>query len=177
MATELKPLAVGEVIRTGFNLRIAKIASILGAFPGSQISSGTVGNDRLTSRRAVMAHTVNYASLGSRASADIIWGGKVPQFDSASDSSWYLKSYSIFVRSISGAGSNTLTLYKNLATTGNTIDLGALSSGVSARAGWGSPVTFTTDDTWDVRYTKSGAPTIDDVTLTLYFSKYHVTNG
>lgn len=184
MTTSLKPLAVGEVWRTGFNTRLAKIASILSSFPGSQLQSGTVGNDRLGSRRAVASHTLCHGGIGGKTNGDILWGGRIPQFDAQADSSWYIKSASIFVRSLASATSNSLVLYKNGTTTGNSIDLGALTSGVPGRTGGASPalsawsaVTMTTDDYWDVRFTKSGSPTIDDVVLVLYFAKYHVTNG
>lgn len=184
MSTGIKLIAAGEVFRTAVNTRLQKIADILSAFPGSQITDGTVSMGKLANQRAVMAHPLYHADIGARTNGDILWGGRVPLFDGATDNSWYLRSASIFVRSISGATSNSLTLYKNGSTTGNSIDLGALSSGVPGRTGGSSPAlaawsaqTFTLDDYWDIRFTKSGGPTIADALLILYFSKKHVVSG
>lgn len=175
MALDIQNIVNGDLWRTAVNNRFATMKAYLQNIPGTALVAASVGLDRLAKQRAIFTFDTRIEDLSGHANADILDGFKLPQLDTAAYAAWKCYSYSVFARVATAAGSNYLRVKKAAATLKD-IDLGALSAGTPARGTLTAADTTATDDEWTIVYVKSGAPTLTDVTLRLFFSAQLVTN-
>ena len=175
MAIDIPDLPVGAISRTALNNRFAKIKAYLQSIPGAAIVAGSVTRDRLEQQRAIFTFDSRIEDLSDHANNDILDGFTLPQLDVANYLAWKFYSFSIFARAASAAGSNYLRI-KNGVTTIKDVDLSLLAAGGPQSGTAAAAATGATADNWTIVYVKSGAPTLTDVTLRLFFSAQHITN-
>lgn len=174
VAINISDLQNGDLIKTGVNNRFSKIKGFLQSIPGTFLQAGSVNVDRLANQRAIFCVESRVEDLSGHADMDVLDGFKLPQLDGASYSAWKFRSYCVFARVVTHVAGNNL-LVKKAGSTIATISMNIAAGGATRSSI--TEDTSATDDSWQVVYQKSGAPTYTDVTLRLYFSAQLIANS